>query len=232
MEAWKKMRRLDRRNFAMSELARDIDKGVGVAGDAWTSVGVNKIIKGIRSARAKAAMGNKSERLWTNSFDPGELNQIEQLLKDIKKDLPALPPGQGVITGSSQRAKMGAAGEVIGESLGIGKGTGAALGILSTDLIAQAMMSDAGRTMVRSAMKIDPAVGPVFRNTLATFLRMQTQQARGEPPVELAAPPPLPAPGPSPQPTPGPTAEQRMAARKIQKADADRRTEQREAATR
>jgi len=241
-DAWKRMRRLDQRNFAINGLARDLEKGIGIAGDGWTSVNVNRVLKSIQTARALARRGQKSESLWVKGFEPGELDAIESTLREIKRDLPRLPPGSGEITGSSQRAKLMGAGEVIGggaatlmgadpaHALLAGTMTGSAM-MMGVDKIAEVMASDAGRKVVRTALAIDPKAGPLFRNTLAAFLRTQSAAARGEPAPDLSAPPPRPAPGPSPQPTPSPEV---IAAKQKAAKDIDellRPSEQREAAT-
>lgn len=216
-DQWKRATRLARRDFAANGLARMIEKGITVTGDQHSSLNVNPVIKELERARALAKIDKKA-KLFVGSLEPGELDQMISTLKDIGKNLPRIPPMSGAITGSSQRVMRGVVGaglgSVAGEMLGgnLGGQLGAMGGVVAPEIIAQAMMSDSGRALVRTAMKIDPTVGPVFRNTLAAFLRTQSNPAHTDSSL-------LPAPQPAPTHAPQPTPQQLEAAKPQQRDD-------------
>lgn len=205
-EKWNAVSRLYRRDYAATALGRMIADNISVVGDQFDSVNVNPIIRELKRAQRKQSY-DSAAKLFVGSFEPGEINDIIATLKDIGGKLPRIPAGKGVVTGSSQVVLRGAIGEAIGMATGhpshawIG-------GIIGAELLGQAMMSDAGRSMIRTVMKFDPHFGPTARNTLAAFLRSQIEPQTNpdlQPSAAAAAQQPQPAPAPQPSPTPGPT---------------------------
>lgn len=203
---WKAANKLHRRDMAATGFARDVQDAIGVAGDGWTSVGgLNRLINKVTKAQSLAKLGQKSERLWVNSFEPGEVNDIVSTLRDLRRQVPALTKGRGVITGSSQRLPRAVAGAAAGEVFGgpTAREIGAGIGLAVPELIAQAMMSKPGRALVRVATQMDPTIGPIFQNTVAAFLRSQVNP---ELDPSLAPTAPAQQPQPAPAPTTIPTA--------------------------
>lgn len=200
---WLAARRLHRQDMAATGLQEAVVKALGVGGEGWTSVGgINRLIKNIRASQKLAAIGSKSDTLWVNSFEPGEVNRIVDTLRSIKREVPALPKGSGVVTGSSKVNPRlffgGIAGLGIGELLGHGtpmaREMGAMAGAAVPELIARGLMTEPGRRAVRAVMQIDPTAGPVFQQTLAAALRGTSARdpQTTTPMPSFAAPPPAP----------------------------------------
>ena len=221
---WAQARRLFKRREAANTLQKYVDSGTNIVSDQHNQLNVNKMLNGIEDAEKAAARGNRSAKLFVRSFDPGELREVKQTFRDVAKDLPRIRAAAGAPTGSSQKVLQGAvgrvaagvAGQVIGHKVGTDMGWAA--GVFAPELMSQAMMTRAGRAMVRTAIKIDPTTGPVFTNTMAAFLRTQASQERGDDPPDFTSPPPRPVPtaqtavpsptptiAPVPKPTPKPT---------------------------
>lgn len=194
---WKQSRALHRRDMAANSLARMIDDNISAIGqEGFESINLRPVIKKIRRAQRKQEYDAQS-RLFVNSFEPGEVDEIVKTLRDLQKNLRPIPPGRGVRTGSSQRFIHGAVGELVGRYFGAPPVLGAASGVAVAEGLTQAMMTAPGRALVRRAMKIDPSAGRVFQETIAAFLRGEMQPK--------AAPLPRPGTQPTPAPTPAPT---------------------------
>lgn len=203
-EKWNAVSRLYRRDYAANALGRMIADNISVVGDQFDSINVNPIIRELRRAQRKQGY-DSAAKLFVGSFEPGELNDIIDTLKQIGGKLPRIPPGRGVITGSSQVVLRAAIGEAVGMAAGH-PGAGWLGGIIGAELLGQAMMTEPGRAIVRAVMKWDPHFGPAARNTVAAFLRSQITPDV-EPDLKQPTPQqPQPAPAPQPSPTPQPTA--------------------------
>jgi hypothetical protein len=182
-EQWQRARDTARREFSGRSVLREIEDNISQVGDAHESLNLNPVIRGVVRQMNKAKYGDKAALLFTGAFQPGELDRFVGQLRTIQRNLPRIPPGKGVITGSSQRVLRGTigagAGALAGELMGgrSGAAVGAMAGVEVPELIQQAMMTDTGRALVRTAMKIDPKTGPVTRNILGALLRTQMPSA-------------------------------------------------------
>lgn len=200
-QLWKQSRALHRQDLAANSLARMIDDSISAVGqEGFESINLRPVIKKIRRAQRKQEYDAQS-RLFVNSFQPGEVDDMVKVLRGLQKNLRPIPPGRGVRTGSSQRALHGSIGALAGHYLGIPYIESAAAGMVIAEGLAQAMMTSPGRALVRRAMAIDPTTGRVFHEMIAAFLRGE-MQPEAKPLRPVASPTPTATPTPE---VPGPT---------------------------
>lgn len=180
---WDTARMLSRREFAANDLSRMIEKsGISTVGDGFTQVNTNKIVSQIEDMM-KLAKQDKKARLFVESFQPGELQGIVDTLNEIGKRAPKVPAKTGAPVGSSQRwieaGIGGLAGTGVGAAVGspgLGATVGAMTAPLASNLIAKAMMTDAGRSLVRHAVSPTGRVTPQSAALFSLFLKAQGEQ--------------------------------------------------------
>ena len=170
--SWKQAQAVARRQFAGEELAEQINKAVGVSGEAFSSANVNRVIKWIDQQERAATLGHpeRKAKVFVESFAAGELREIKSSLAEIGQNLAALPTMRGTPVGSAQRVLHYALGELGAKGLGY-PGLGGIAGVASGELISRALQSTSGRAFVRQAMKIHPVTSPEFNATIAAWLR-------------------------------------------------------------
>lgn len=182
-QIWDAARLLARRQFASNDLTRMIEKaGISTVGDGFTQVNTNRIVSSIEDMM-KLASTDKKAKLFVGSFQPGELESIVDTLKAIGKEAPKVPAKAGAPVGSSQRwleAGMGGiAGTVVGGIAGhpgMGATIGSLSGPLASHLIAKAMMSDAGRALVRRMVTPTGSISPQAALAIGAFIKGEAER--------------------------------------------------------
>lgn len=179
-EAWTEAQKLAHRQFSVEELLDRVNKAAGVSGEGYTSYRPNAIIKWIEQQEKAATLGHpeNAARRFVSGFQPGELAIVKSKLRDMSRDMAALPSLRGAPVGSSQRVLLAALGEGLGQTTGH-MGVGAAWGVIGGEIISRLMTTDAGRALVRRAMQIDPSVGPKFWATVAPGMQYGASQRQG-----------------------------------------------------
>lgn len=208
-EQWNAARKLSSKEKAANELSVRVNKAIGTTGDAYTTVGgINSVIADIKQARSASKFADKAAQRWVQAFEPAELDRFVSKLEEIKRDLPAVPAGKGVATGSSRVIPRALIGAAIGGAAEYATGSpwlSAAIGGATAELgyqgLSKMMMSSAGRAVVRRAVQMDPTMGKLFQHTLAVAIRSQV------PGQEQPTPSPSAQPAPTPQPSPTPAAQ-------------------------
>lgn len=172
-EAWQAAQKLARRQFASEDLTEQVNKSMGVAGEGWHTVGVNRVIKWIEQQERAAKLGHPDTkaRRWVQSWSPLELADMKRTLKDISKQVAAIPPMMGAHVGSAERLLMGAGGELIGHMTGTSPGVGGAAGIAGSFIVSRALVSPQGRAAIRTIMNMAPVNSPKFTFLLSNYLR-------------------------------------------------------------
>ena len=171
-----------RRTIATNALDEQIGKGVGRAGESFSSFSVNRVTKWIEQQERAVRIGRPTPeaQVFVGSFSPGELADIKGTLKDISRNMAALPTMRGAAVGSSQRAVQFAVGEPLGAGIGyltgypwIGASVGPAAAMGMHDLISKALQTATGRAFIRRAIRMSPVTSPQFNTALGAFLRSQ-----------------------------------------------------------
>lgn len=184
-EEWSGYRQIVKREKAVEEWSGEINQILGRTGDAYESAGkINALINKIeKQQRAAALPRGYAGRRWASAFTPEELSGYVTELEELKRQLPALPAGKGVPTGSSltlpRMAVGGAVGAAAGSLLGhpaIGSALGTYAAAKVPRIVASLIQTDMGRKIVRKALQADPTVGPTFINATTAFLRAAEPQ--------------------------------------------------------
>ncbi len=169
--AFKDAQTLARREYAANELQAKVNESMGVGGEGFDTVSPNKVVKWIAKQQLDARIGVKTAKRFVDSFGPGELDSLKAQFRQISKGLPAIPAGRGVVRGSSERVLQIGAGELIGEHLGLTRGTGAMAGPLVAETISRSLQTEGGRAFVGKAMDIKPFVSKRTRGASEAITR-------------------------------------------------------------
>lgn len=160
LDLWNQARKMYRKEMARTEFAEMIEgQGIKKVGEMLEQVNPNAIANWMKSPK---------QEFWRKSLDQGEYEKIEQSLR-AWATIPTVPVKRGQPIGSGRKWGMigaaGAAGQYVGGPMG------AAVGMLAADkgseLIARALTSDTGRSML---MKVLRASGGKFGQNEAGML--------------------------------------------------------------
>lgn len=212
---WRRAAYLHRREMAANGLKRMLQDSIATVagGDMAERINLRPVVNSIRGAMRKSATDPQA-RLFAESFTRPELKDMISTLKEIQRRLPPIPPVAGVATGTSQRALIGSIGTLAGAGtealMGGSPYMGGMVGgaasivaerILSSHYISQALTTDAGRAMVKLAVRVDPTLGSTFQHLVGGYLRSQMPGATA-PEAPEATPTAAAPPAPKPLPTP------------------------------
>lgn len=148
-----------KREFAVGELNDVIDKGVkAVQGKGPESINFSTMLNNLKSEIRK-------NELFADAFQPGELEKIEDTLKELSK-LPVSSAPRGANYGSGRVAGRGSIGGILGGAASYAAGgdvsTGAALGgmanIAASQVISSALMTDTGRSFLLRLVRGQPGL--------------------------------------------------------------------------
>lgn len=178
--AWETAQGTARRQFAAESLQEQINKAMGVQGEGFDSVSVNRILKWIKQQERGAQLGHPdtAAKRFVESWQPGELQDIKSTLKDISKNLGNIPAIRGTPKGSSERILGGAIGTLGGLAIGgspFSAGVGTAVGVVTEYTLGRLLVTEAGRAFVRKAMKMAPMTSPQFNQMIGAYLRAHGQ---------------------------------------------------------
>jgi hypothetical protein len=178
-QIWDTARMLARRNFAANDLNKMFEQAISTVGDGYTQVRTNQVVSKIEDMM-KLAKQDKRARLFVESFQPGELESIVDTLKSIGKEAPTVPPKAGTPVGSSGRWVESSVGGLTGAAVGgiaghpgLGAMVGAPAGVLASNLIGKAMMTETGRSLVRRAMTPTGTISPQGAALIGAYLKSQ-----------------------------------------------------------
>lgn len=178
-QAWKKAQNLARRGFAAEELSNQINLATGTAGEGWVSFNPNRVVKWINQQQAAASLphGNKAAKRFVQSWKPGELGEIKELLNRIRKEMAPLPVPGGTPVGSAATLRRAAFGGVGSTMVGGDIASGAVIGVVAAEGISKLLQTPSGRSFLRRVMDVRPITTRGFEQAAAAWLRAEQAQS-------------------------------------------------------